>query len=1582
MHKQLTTRTRPPRAPRWRFIATVVVAALVMQALCALPPGLATATGSTATASPIRPQVTPTGNDIRSYFSDPANASITTGMTLTFTDSKGQPVTNPSIDSILDFDVDLSIPAAVTPSIQAGDYYTITLPNTVTVQQGISNVALYDTNGVLYGEFDVVPDSSGATGGHVTIVFSDNVSTAGLVTGSLYFQGSLNASKVTSPGDTTITVPNEDNLTATIDVKPKTASGIEKTGTPNRSINPTEITWTVIINKMMRDVHNIQVTDAFPAHLDTSALTVSLQKVQVDLYGNLVAGSETPVPATDYSVSSTGTVSIPGPTDSAYEITYTTPIDTDAVSQTGGTYSFTNNAQITSTEYPDPLTASATVSTVFGQRLEKVATGSTTQVIPGQSPNKRPVYNWVLRYNYNMSTISATDAYIDDVYDPDAANDTNTQGGHMGFDASSVSVYPVTIDANGNPKRGSTPLPADSYTITQSAGAFRISFPDGVDGTAYDIVYQTYATGNAQRSADGGTYSPPNTNGVIDHNYTVNNTATTGGNTPATSANTVPVKQTQVTKSLSAVDVNDKVLSWTARLNTNRTTQTGLVFSDQLTSTQYLDTASLVVRDMTNSTNLAAGTDYNLLVTPAVNPTQFQVVFIGKYNPTNHDIRITYNSIYDADALTVTPFVNRAQTDWTTAGVSYTATDQASYTPNQPDVDNGTKQGSYNPQTRTITWDVYLGYASTPLKNGLFTDQIVSPSATQQQTYVPMSLHIYHYAVNAQTGAVTKGAELTPAEYALFAITDPTAANNNTITVDFPDIPDPQPSDRYLIEYQTTLSGQLVAETYTNTARLHNDNAVDHQLTASVTPRYGGDMVAKSGTQGKDGYLYWTVLINPAGSTVSDVVVHDVPRTNTQSSQTIQTDTIQVNPGIVAADGTVSADLAHPLTAGSDYTWTYANNAAGQPELTLSLFDGATITQPYVLTFRTALMILNQNATTIHPYNDVTIDSSGSSAMDDDYSSWSQISITHAGGVLSGQLISFTLHKTTDTGVAMDGVIFQLFDSNGNRVDVARTTDANGDIVYTGLVAGTYTVRELSNGNGKWGAYAISDDLASGVSVSVTANGTVTVTNAPGAVRLHKVDAQGRALTGAAFTFQQYRASTWTTSPVGFQSNYIVDDTGCITLTGLLPGTYRFIENTPPTGYVADTTPIVFEIGPDRVLPVLDLYCINTKASITVHKTMNFLAGSLIPPEFTGMEGQPLPGATYTLYDGDPAQTNPLYAPTRSWTATTDSNGTVTFADLSPLDATHDYWLQESYIPDGFASGLPGDLYGPIHVPTATDDSTQITINLDDYLAGPWENFLTDSMVFLRKTDAAGRAVPGARFALYAAGPGGVYSVTPVRTALSNANGYVAFSGLPDGDYRIREIQAAAGYIKNTAPVDFTITGSVATKIILPDAFVNYRGSVQLHKVDQGGEPVAGAEFRLYRAGGSSSAGGTNTGGSGSSDVGRLLGTYTTPDTGLVSVGDLVPGDYWFVESRVPDGYTRDSGTTSSTRYPFTVPTQADGKPATLTLTVTNPLKTRAITPPNTGDAARWFVPTTAVLAAAAGLLFARLRRRLTEPVQ
>ena len=81
----------------------------------------------------------------------------------------------------------------------------------------------------------------------------------------------------------------------------------------------------------------------------------------------------------------------------------------------------------------------------------------------------------------------------------------------------------------------------------------------------------------------------------------------------------------------------------------------------------------------------------------------------------------------------------------------------------------------------------------------------------------------------------------------------------------------------------------------------------------------------------------------------------------------------------------------------------------------------------------------------------------------------------------------------------------------------------------------------------------------------------------------------------------------------------------------------------------------------------------------------------------------------------------------------------------------------------------------------------------------------------------------------------------------NEVSGVTTISRIPVGSYKLVEITAPTGYIRNTIEIEFEISASnagVPTPVELE--MVNYQGSVSLKKVNVSDEGLAGVNFTLY----------------------------------------------------------------------------------------------------------------------------------------
>lgn len=1079
--------------------------------------------------------------------------TIIDGMAVDLTDASGKPLPqgqDPTIDSRIHMTFPLKVPVAVTAQIKAGDTYSFELPKDISIGKGVNDVALADPDdpSIVYATFKVTPSGKDAPA-KVTITFTDAINGQGDVEGALGFSGGFNADAIGEPGKTTLEVPFEKNIPPTsITIAPATDSDIAKAGTFDQPINPASITWTIDVNKSLKQMTNGSVAEALPQGLAFAG--VDVYQVPVDFYGNVVGdvgdARWTQLDPSGYTVTADGsTVVLNAPydsTDKAYRFVYRTTIDEDVKPQTGGDIAFTNTAVLHSDEAgADGLSAQASVSAHFGKTLGK--SGAT------YDPSTRLI-TWKVQYNYGGHTIPASSAWIEDLCDyPDLAYvDGSVSVQRMKFDSQGKAVVESDLSQGDGAGQFTFSNDPDEHRI-------RVGFNDDVDYPVL-VTYQTKVTS------------------VVDSNKTYVNTALTEGTPPPVAHDSITIGQHNIAKRVDAVDLNAKTITWSIDVNTSRYEMHDFRMTDSLLlglSHTLADSGEIAVYDKTDGVVVPEvhtfGEDgYLLFLSTDANGYHigFNMQFSGSYAKTDHAFEVKYATSYDAmrnppDGSQT--FINSAASTWEDAdGTTHTNDYTARYRPTPPDGSNGMKSGSYNAVDKKITWDVLVNYARTGLRNASIKDAILPG-----QTYVDGSLKIYPYTIRSN-GTTVKGEELTPEQMAQLAIDLPSEENDQTLTVGFPD-----GDNLYWIEFETSVSGTVIAATYDNTAVLHNEaeDLVDTSLAARVSVKHGGSLVEKSGVQDSDGYASWSLTVNPANSTLSNVVVTDTPSSN----QSVDLDSIVVNATTVDAAGNLTVDPQTVLEKDVDYTVGYAQDEAGTWQLTIAFAN--TIESAYVVGYRATIYADSGN-----PVSQVTnaakITGTNKIDVDDNTTSGVLVELNKGEGVLKGTRKDLVIHKADADGANLAGAKFQLYNVNGQPVGGIAQSDESGTVTYPDIVTGTYTLKEVEPAPG----YTMSDELANGIEIELKADSApFEIENDLTEVSMVKRNSDGDPVAGAKFALERLDGSSWAEvadlpAPLDLES--AAD--GSIVIKGLEPGHYRLSEIEAPYPYVLGD-PVEFDVA-------------------------------------------------------------------------------------------------------------------------------------------------------------------------------------------------------------------------------------------------------------------------------------------------------------------------------------------------------------------------------------------------------------------
>ena len=371
---------------------------------------------------------------------------------------------------------------------------------------------------------------------------------------------------------------------------------------------------------------------------------------------------------------------------------------------------------------------------------------------------------------------------------------------------------------------------------------------------------------------------------------------------------------------------------------------------------------------------------------------------------------------------------------------------------------------------------------------------------------------------------------------------------------------------------------------------------------------------------------------------------------------------------------------------------------------------------------------------------------------------------------------SLTINKVdAETGKALAGVTYRLFDANGKKV-ADMTTGADGKAVFKDLPQGKYSYQEISAPSG----YVV-DNTKYQIAITATAlNITQKRTNTPAkaGIEIVKVDADHKTpLQGAGFRL--YDASGKQVA----EGN--TDVNGKLTFSNLRLGSYTYKEFKAPDGYVLDTTAYSAVLNQNgQVLKV-------TRENIPVK-------GSIEVLKVDAETKQPLAGVVYRLFAADGSEIAD---------GTTDATGKVTFSGLR----LGKYAYQEISTVDGYV--LDETKY----------DFSMTTANLNIKVTR--ENVLAKGSITVRKVDATGAPLAGAELLLETSTDGKTW--TEVGRVTTDNTGIAKWSDLKVGaQYRITETKAPAGYTLLTEPLftgtldsnnrDITITACNNAGFVLP----------------------------------------------------------------------------------------------------------------------------------------------------------------------
>jgi len=1394
--------------------------------------------------------------DIRNYFPN-GEGTIITGTSVLYTDKDGNPVEPPvTADTNVNLNYQWEIPESVREQIQPGDVFNFKLPDEIKPNRELSGELKNPDTGEVYATYTVDKD------GNVQFVFNENVTKESNIKGEFTFDAHFDTSIIDVPGEKTITFPEEDNLPP-IDViiRPNTDKEIDKRGKIDRKLNPTAVEWTVDFNQAMNTLENPKITESWPDGILFQSAKVYALEMNLD---GTVKGLGRELSPDEYTIDSNGNIVINGETNSAYRIVYQTEIDQAAKPDGGGDITFVNLAKLTDDHDASGIDAKASVSGKYGKLLTKENAGY-------DSANQS--FSWQIKYNYGEKNIPKEQAVL-----------TDTLSDNLRLEDDSIVIYPTTFNDDGSENKGTPLVEGQDYTLEPDSDGhgFVLRFLHDVD-QAYSIEYQTKV------------------DTIVDGSTAVDNSVSVEDGTTAKDEGTA--EQQNVIKHVGAVDYANRIVDWSIDVNTNHYEMNDLVLTDTFNPIPGLSmnlrqgaSYDFDIRDTTDNRSLFPGQDYDLAITRDDNGDQtgFIVTFKGDYQSTNHQFKLNYRTKFDIKELDpdnpdLDRFINTIGADWTDeSNNKHHSEDNQDFKPKYEYALNAEKGGTYNAVDKTITWTIATNLSGNNLQDAILSDQV-----KDNQDYVADSLEVFE-AITEPDGTVVKRDNIADNEK-MKSVIEPSSTNDHTWEIDFPD----DVAMTYVIEFKTSVANRVIEDSaaYENIAQYEN-HGDKRNVVGEVDVKNGGSDIQKSGEQNSENpdYVDWHVMINPAQSTLDDVIVEDTPSPN----QVIDRDSIQLYPTTVAENGDLTPNMDTPLIEGTDYTVeVITDNVTGQQVMTIKMIGQ--ITTAYYMFYRSFITSSAQgNTDTVT--NNINIKGTGSKTVDTDSKTEVTVEIDHSSGNASGQKGTLILQKTDSDGVTpLTGAIFELWDTTKSQLLREGTINDNGQITFGALPLGDYLLFETKAPDG----YTVSDSLAKGQRVTVDASNAgddarpLVLKNERNKVVVHKVDSNGDAINlsedmvGATFKLEQYESLSL--AGVNWKELTLNPNTtnadGELVIESLPVGIYRLTEVSAPTGYVLNSNVSYFIVTKNSNGQIAD---------VNVNVTNYQGSAELIK---TDDQGTALTGAEFNVYQSDDKQ---MANPINNQPIVSDENGVVHVDGLAPGS----YFFAETKAPSGYL--INSETVGFDISETASGQPQTVTVNQN---GDPLTLVDYQGAAVLTKINQSQEGLADAEFDLF--NKNDVNHPINETPLVSDENGVVDVDGLAPGDYQFVETKAPEGYLINTTPIEFTIAASAQgqPEAVVTDDLVDYKGAFSLRKVNAAGEALFGADFTLYDS---------NK---------QALGLVKTSDReGTITFEDLAPGTYYFKETKAPETDSGGEYVINPAFHKVVIPTEYAGDPGTINL--------------------------------------------------
>ena len=428
-------------------------------------------------------------------------------------------------------------------------------------------------------------------------------------------------------------------------------------------------------------------------------------------------------------------------------------------------------------------------------------------------------------------------------------------------------------------------------------------------------------------------------------------------------------------------------------------------------------------------------------------------------------------------------------------------------------------------------------------------------------------------------------------------------------------------------------------------------------------------------------------------------------------------------------------------------------------------------------------------------------------------------------------------------GRKLSGAEFRLLDKESGEVIAEGTTNAKGLLVFKNIPSdAVYIVREISAPTG----YEKAEDREIVFTEEKVLRVTIKDQRKKGTVEILKRNSldQNLKVCGAEYTL--YRVSDEKEVAKG-----VTDALGRLVFKEIEWGDYYFKETKAPEGYVLNEREYGFSLNKDNVETKREYIVRNDQEGNAGVKLMKYAMTT------TGIQTQePVSGVVFELFRTTNGQekSRGVYV--------TDQDGEIIVDEL----AYGDYVFREISAPAGYE--------------IAGNKTFTLTPECKE-----WElvvyNKRKPGSIHLYKNDELGNRVTGAVFELFDETKGNV-----LGNYTTDDRGSIDIKNLEWGTYYLKEKSAPDCYLLNEEFIEVVIGGSSLISEITCTNLCK-KGSIILTKTDElGMNRLQGAEFSLYKSDGS-----------------LLMENLVTDENGEVQVDGLEWGDYYFRETKAPQGY-------------------------------------------------------------------------------